>query len=118
MSTDWSVESDFVPYQAVETLGACHLLVLAPHPDDEVLGCGGLIARSLASGCAVTVRISAIVDACFRLIVDGVSGHRGRAGVARKRGVQCISVVYDQFEARRGRAAVDAPVGRVLGLWI
>jgi LmbE family N-acetylglucosaminyl deacetylase len=55
MSTDWSVESDFVPYQAVETLGACHLLVLAPHPDDEVLGCGGLIARSLASGCAVTV---------------------------------------------------------------
>jgi hypothetical protein len=78
---------------------------------------GQLIARSTLAQW-VGVRISAIVDACFRLIVDGVSGHRGRAGVARKRGVQCISVVYDQFEARRGRAAVDAPVGRVLGLWI
>jgi LmbE family N-acetylglucosaminyl deacetylase len=34
-----------------------HLLVVAPHPDDEVLGCGGLIARSVAAGERVTVCI-------------------------------------------------------------
>lgn len=28
------------------------ILVIAPHPDDEVLGCGGLIARVLAAGIA------------------------------------------------------------------
>lgn len=33
-------------------------LVLAPHPDDEVLGCGGVIARLTAAGKAVDVAIA------------------------------------------------------------
>ena len=33
------------------------VLVLAPHPDDEVLGCGGTIARLAASGHEVHVAI-------------------------------------------------------------
>ena len=32
-------------------------LVFAPHPDDEVLGCGGTIARDIADGAEVTVCI-------------------------------------------------------------
>lgn len=55
MTGDWPVESDLTPYQPCATLGGTRLLVLAPHPDDEVLGCGGLIARSLGAGCTVTV---------------------------------------------------------------
>lgn len=34
-----------------------NILVLAAHPDDEVLGCGGTIARSVAEGHHVTVAI-------------------------------------------------------------
>ncbi len=34
-----------------------HALVLAPHPDDEVLGCGGTMARIVAAGGTVDVAI-------------------------------------------------------------
>ena len=33
------------------------VLVLAPHPDDETLGCGGLLARAVAHGAAVRVLV-------------------------------------------------------------
>ena len=38
-----------------ETVSAQSALILAPHFDDEVLGCGGLAARLTASGAAVRV---------------------------------------------------------------
>lgn len=42
-------------------------LVLAPHQDDDVLGCGGLIAGKRAAGQAVTVAF----------VTDGAASHRG-----------------------------------------
>lgn len=33
------------------------ILIIAPHPDDEVLGCSGLIQRSLKEGKAIDVVI-------------------------------------------------------------
>ena len=44
-----------------------HLLVVAPHPDDEVIGCGGLIAQTLARGGEVTVCV----------VSDGRASHPG-----------------------------------------
>jgi LmbE family N-acetylglucosaminyl deacetylase len=45
--------------------GAQRVLVLAPHMDDEVIGCGGTIARHIAAG--------ATVDVVF--LTDGRFGH-------------------------------------------
>jgi len=50
-----SVASGF-PLQALPTLE--RVLLLAPHPDDEILGAGGTMARLAALGCDVTVAIA------------------------------------------------------------
>ena len=53
-----------------------HLMVFAPHPDDEVLGAGGLIAKSADAGSLITVVIyrmsgqtrAAELDACLDIL--------------------------------------------------
>ena len=50
-------ESEAIPYAANDLRGE-RLLVLAPHPDDEVIGCGGLLALHLRDGRQVRVVIA------------------------------------------------------------
>ncbi|MGI4936436.1 MAG: PIG-L deacetylase family protein, partial [Janthinobacterium lividum] len=47
----------------------CRAWVIAPHPDDEILGCGGLIRSLVALGRAVTVLA----------VTDGTASHPGSA---------------------------------------
>ncbi|MGV3591091.1 MAG: PIG-L deacetylase family protein, partial [Gammaproteobacteria bacterium] len=51
------METLLVPSEAVSVIPAERVLVIAPHPDDEVFGCGGAILRHIAAGAAVHVRI-------------------------------------------------------------
>jgi len=44
--------------EASELLAGRRLLVLAPHPDDETLGCGATVARVRAAGGSVTVVVA------------------------------------------------------------
>ena len=59
-------EQELVPYSALSALGIRSLLVLAPHPDDEVFGCGGLLA--LAGQQGVSVHVAVVSD-------GGAGGH-------------------------------------------
>jgi LmbE family N-acetylglucosaminyl deacetylase len=58
-----------------------NVLVVAPHPDDEVLGCGGTIARHAAAG------------DCVRIIVvtRGIAALCSEKDVTRVREEQCAS---------------------------
>ncbi|MEA2415981.1 MAG: hypothetical protein QOI58_2638 [Thermoanaerobaculia bacterium] len=50
-------ESEAIPF-APQDLRGERLLVLAPHPDDEVIGCGGLVALHLREGRKVHVVVA------------------------------------------------------------
>src|SRR5438034_1376400 len=50
-------ESETIPYEAQDLRGE-RLLVLAPHPDDEVIGCGGVVARHIRDGRQVAIVIA------------------------------------------------------------
>ena len=50
-------EAKAIPYESFDLCGE-RLLVLAPHPDDEVIGCGGVLARHLRDGRRVHVVVA------------------------------------------------------------
>ena len=65
-ATDVLARMAQLPYSDVSAITAAGpLLVLAPHPDDESLGCGGLIAQACAAGAQVHVAI----------LTDGAGSH-------------------------------------------
>jgi LmbE family N-acetylglucosaminyl deacetylase len=57
LTKGFKMESSFVPYTATTELPPGNVLVLAPHPDDEVLGCAGAIMQHVAQGHSVSVII-------------------------------------------------------------
>ncbi len=74
------------------------VLVLAPHPDDETLGCGGLIAQACAEGREVQVLI----------VTDGAGSHPGsRAWPAARLKAQ------REQEARTAVAELGLPADNV-----
>ncbi|MHC4230563.1 MAG: PIG-L family deacetylase, partial [Planctomycetota bacterium] len=85
------MEHLLIPYEAVQHVGEGVALVLAPHPDDEVFGCGGVIMRHVEAGDPVHVII--VSDGGFQDIMSGVD-----------------KTVYVQ---RRQEESVNA--GRILG---
>ncbi|GJE29094.1 PIG-L deacetylase family protein [Methylobacterium organophilum] len=86
--------AETLPFADLRTLaGGGGLVVIAPHPDDESLGCGGLIAQARARGMPV------------RLVVvsDGAGSHPN-------------SPSYPPERLRALREAETLAAGRALGL--
>jgi len=54
-----------LPLHTIDIIAAAPVLVVAPHPDDETLGCGGAIALLCSLGCQVNVLV----------ISDGTMSH-------------------------------------------
>src|SRR4051812_6496913 len=63
--TDWFEHVPLQPAERVREFGPT--LVVAPHPDDEALGCGGVIALLRQAGISVHVIVAS----------DGAASHPG-----------------------------------------
>lgn len=63
-ATFWAIAAE-LPVVDVSVVAPGRALVLAPHPDDESLGCGGLIAEACARGAPPLVVV----------VTDGVKSH-------------------------------------------
>ena len=67
------MESLLVPYRAVTRIPATRVLVFAPHPDDEVFGCGGAIMRHVEHGTPVHVIV--VSDGAFGVDDDNAADY-------------------------------------------
>lgn len=67
------MEDRLVPYEAVTKIEGQRVLVLAPHPDDEVFGCGGAIMRHVAAADAVRVVVAS--DGEYRAEAEQRAAH-------------------------------------------
>ena len=65
--------------------GLSRLVVVSPHPDDETLGCGGLIAEAAALGVPVEVISVTDGEACY---ADDPAWPSDRARAVRRRELQ------------------------------
>ena len=66
------MERYFTPYTATQLTGK-HFAVVAPHPDDEVFGCGGTLALAAQNGISISV-----------LILSDGAGQPGEAETTRQ----------------------------------
>jgi LmbE family N-acetylglucosaminyl deacetylase/glycosyltransferase involved in cell wall biosynthesis len=73
------MEAEAIPYEPAQLRGE-RLLVFAPHPDDEVIGCGGLVAQHLRERRAVRIVIATNGAEAGDV---GVREEESRRGVAR-----------------------------------
>jgi LmbE family N-acetylglucosaminyl deacetylase len=73
-------ESQAIPYEPRDLRGE-RLLVLAPHPDDEVIGCGGLIALHVRDRRQVRVAVA----------TDGAEA--GEASVRERESLRALSLL-------------------------
>jgi LmbE family N-acetylglucosaminyl deacetylase len=76
------IEQELVPYEAQQLLISGRVLILAPHPDDEVLGCGGAIMRHVQAG--EPVHVVVVTDGAFGPSGDEVAYRLTREREARR----------------------------------
>lgn len=108
-------EHELIPYRAMEPASLRSLLVLAPHPDDEVFACGGLLAIAAAQGLRTDVVIvsdgAAAGDAAVRAHESrraaGELRYAAGAGRLELWGLPDRAVVPDAALVRRIVAALD-----------
>jgi N-acetylglucosamine malate deacetylase 1 len=92
------------------------VLVVAPHPDDEVLGCGGVMARHAAAGDEVRVLVMTrgVADLYSAELIDSVREEMRQAhSILGVKGAQFLDFPAPRMDTVPQHTISDA-IGRVL----
>ncbi|UJP04451.1 MAG: PIG-L family deacetylase [Nitrosomonas sp.] len=98
------MESILIPYHAITRIPCKHALIFAPHPDDEVFGCGGAIMRHIAFGDCVSVIV--VSDGAFGIEVDEIPRHialRQNESIAAAKILGCATPIFWNYPDRHIR---------------
>jgi len=118
------VEEEAIPFQPAFLRGE-RLLVLAPHPDDEAIGCGGVVARHLREGRSVRVVIAtdgaaaegtALADPESYRALRETESERGLAvltGDAQPPGAPVLQLEFLRFPDRHLGRSMEALIERL-----
>lgn len=96
------MENKLVPYQAIEHIPCTHALVLAPHPDDEVFGCGGAIMRHIERGISVSVIV--ISDGAHGVVEEKILEYKHQRQTESIAAAQILGYgepIFWQYQDRR-----------------
>ncbi|HEX9163835.1 MAG TPA: PIG-L family deacetylase [Thermoanaerobaculia bacterium] len=99
------IEAESIPYDAARLLGE-RLLILAPHPDDEVIGCGGLLAQHLRDRRSVRV-IVATDGAEAEPAIEDRDAYRERREQESRRALEILGNAEIEFLRFADRALDD-----------
>lgn len=97
------------------------ILIVSPHADDEVLGCGGLIAKKKRQGCFIHVALVTVGDIYFyhcKRVVTGEERVKEFEAAMELLDVESTSVMYHGFESCLDTMAMSSftsKIDRMLG---
>ncbi len=96
-----------------------HLAVIAPHPDDEVIGCGGLVSSCVAAGSRVSV-LFLTVEAERSLVkpTSRAGGDRRLAECADAQRVLGYHARAHLALPERGLSSREAELADRIGVWL
>src|SRR5437764_1402057 len=112
------IESHAIPYEPARLRGE-RLLVLAPHPDDEVIACGGLVAQHIRERRTVRVVVAtAGAQAGDAALAAHASQAAVRDYVAYARGLNAYRAMTMPPEVKfaEGYYVVDLPSLRTISV--
>ena len=105
-----SPESEAIPYEALNLRGE-RLLVLAPHPDDEVIGCGGVVFQHLRDG--REVRVAVATDGVEAAPGEERDTYRLRREEESRHALAAAAIDFFRFPDRALDAHVDELAARL-----
>ena len=94
------------------------MLVISPHPDDEVYGCGGAMAKAKALGCEVYLMIFSVGDLKFYERKKIVTASRRLKEVAKVAAILKLDGTDVIFKDERTHLRLDGIPRRDLISWI